>query len=84
MDVLAVDNPAILAYWRVNEVGAGEERLLCLYNLSNQQQSIALDLADKRGQSLIDLLSGDQRFLITEWPVVINLKAYASHWLRLE
>ncbi|MGD8856957.1 MAG: maltose alpha-D-glucosyltransferase [Chloroflexota bacterium] len=84
MDALQVDNPAILAFWRIAESENGEERLLCVYNLSNQQQSIALDLAEERGHSLIDLLANDQRVIITEWPVVINLGAHSSHWYRLE
>lgn len=84
MEILAVDNPAILAYWRVAESGEGEERLLCIYNLSSQQQSIALELAEEKGQYLIDLLARDRRIIITEWPVVINLGAYSSHWFRVE
>jgi maltose alpha-D-glucosyltransferase/alpha-amylase len=84
MEVLDVDNPAILAFWRIPESEAGAERMLCLYNLSNQQQSIALDLAGEKGHSLIDLLANDQRIIITEWPVVINLGAHSSHWYRLE
>jgi maltose alpha-D-glucosyltransferase/alpha-amylase len=84
MEMIAVDNPAILAYWRIAESEAGKERLLCLYNLSYQQQSIALELSGEKGHSLVDLLANEQRLIITEWPVVLNLKAYASHWYRLE
>jgi len=83
MEILGVDNPAILAYWRVADSEAGEERILCLYNLSNQQQSLALDLVDYRDQRFVDLLSNDREIIVTEWPVVINLGAHASHWLRL-
>ena len=88
MEIVAVDNPAILAYWRIDNSGEGKERLLCLFNLSNQQQSIALELASPQagfhGYSLIDLLANDQRIIVTEWPVVINLGGYSSHWFRLE
>jgi maltose alpha-D-glucosyltransferase/alpha-amylase len=84
MEVIAVDNPAILAYWRVYNSGGGEERLLCLFNLSNQQQSIALEVAGYHGYWLTDLLASGQRFIVTEWPVVINLSGYSSHWYRLE
>lgn len=84
MEVLEVDNPAILAFWRIAEGGNGQERLLCIYNLSNQQQSIALDLTQEAGHSLVDLLANDQRIIVTEWPVVVNLGAHSSHWYRLE
>jgi maltose alpha-D-glucosyltransferase/alpha-amylase len=84
MEVLEVDNPSILAFWRIIESDSDVEWLLCLFNLSDQQQSIALDLVEMRGNSLIDLLSNDQRIIITEWPVVINLGAHSSHWYRLE
>ncbi len=84
MEVIAVDNPAILAYWRLDGSVEGKERLLCLFNLSNQQQSIALELTSYHGYSLIDLLTSGQSFIVTEWPVVINLSGYSSHWFRLE
>jgi maltose alpha-D-glucosyltransferase/alpha-amylase len=83
MEVLPVDNPAILAYWRIAESKDREERLLCLFNLSYQQQSIALDMTEEKGKALTDLLANDQHLLITEWPVVVNLSAYSCHWYRL-
>jgi maltose alpha-D-glucosyltransferase/alpha-amylase len=84
MEVPAVDNPAILAFWRMAEKGDEQERLLCLYNLSNQQQSLAMELAGEKGHTMVDLLAKDQPLIITEWPVVINLAAYSSRWYRLE
>ena len=84
MKVLEIDNPAVLAFWRIADGGNGQERLLCVYNLSNQQQSIALDLNQEAGHSLVDLMANDQRIIVTEWPVVINLGAHSSHWYRLE
>jgi maltose alpha-D-glucosyltransferase/alpha-amylase len=84
MEALHIDNPAVLAFWRFADSENGPERLLCIYNLSNQQQSIALELAEENGHSLVNLLTNNQRIIVTEWPVVINLGAYASHWYRLE
>jgi len=84
MEVLPVDNPAIMAFWRIAESEEGEERLLCLFNLSYQQQSMALGLAEEKGSALVDLLASDQQLLITEWPAVINLSAYSCHWYRLQ
>ena len=80
METLQIDNPAVLAYWRVH----GSDRLLCLYNLSNQQQSVSLDLRAFRGRALVDLLAEGEREILSEWPVVKILAPHASHWLRLE
>jgi maltose alpha-D-glucosyltransferase/alpha-amylase len=80
MEMLPIDNPAVLAYWRTT----GDDRLLCIYNLGPQQQSLSLDLRDNRGSKLTDLLAADYEEAITEWPVVVILAPYASHWLRIE
>jgi maltose alpha-D-glucosyltransferase/alpha-amylase len=80
METLPIDNPAVLAYWRVH----GQERLLCLYNLSNQPQSTSLDLSAFRGQTLVDLLVEGEKEILSEWPMVKILAPHASHWLRLE
>jgi hypothetical protein len=93
MKVIPNDNPGILAYWREvgDEPGDGNEiepplaerQVLCLYNLSNQQQSMTLDMQAYQGKKLTDLLS-QERILLTEWPVVKILAPYSSHWLRLD
>jgi maltose alpha-D-glucosyltransferase/alpha-amylase len=84
MELIPTDNPSILAYWRVSEETDGIDRLLCLYNLSNQQQSISLDFGAYKGQSMTDLLVSGERSLLAEWPMVKILGPYASHWLRLD
>lgn len=84
MELLPTNNPAIFAYWRVS-LGQGEsDRLLCIYNLSNLQQSLSLDLGAYRGQHMTDLLSNGEKIILSEWPTVKVLAPYASHWLRLE
>jgi maltose alpha-D-glucosyltransferase/alpha-amylase len=84
MELIPTDNPSILAYWRVSEETDGIDRLLCLYNLSNQQQSISLDFGAYKGQSMTGLLVSGERSLLGEWPMVKILGPYASHWLRLD
>jgi maltose alpha-D-glucosyltransferase/alpha-amylase len=84
MELIPTDNPSILAYWRFSEETDGIDRLLCLYNLSNQQQSISLDFGAYKGQSMTDLLVSGERSLLGEWPMVKILGPYASHWLRLD
>jgi maltose alpha-D-glucosyltransferase/alpha-amylase len=93
MKVIPNDNPGIMAYWREvgDEPGDGgeiehplaERQILCLYNLSNQQQSMTLDMQAYQGKKLTDLLT-QERILLTEWPVVKILAPYSSHWLRLD
>jgi maltose alpha-D-glucosyltransferase/alpha-amylase len=93
MEELLTDDPAIFAYWRalgkdlpVQNPDAGnslENRVLCLYNLSNQQQSITLDVRAFKGYWLTDLLTEEQHSL-GEMPLVKILAPYASHWLRLD
>ena len=84
MELIPTDNPAILAYWRVSEDEDKEDRLLCLYNLSNLQQSLSLDLGAYRGQSITNLLVSGEKSILDEWPTVKILGPYASHWLRLD
>jgi maltose alpha-D-glucosyltransferase/alpha-amylase len=80
MEVLLVDNPAVLTYWRIFE----ENRLLCIYNLSNQQQSLSLDLRAFGGQTMTDLLVRGEAESIGGWPVVRVLPSYSSHWWLVE
>jgi maltose alpha-D-glucosyltransferase/alpha-amylase len=79
MEVVGLDNPAVLAYWRV----LGDQRTLCLYNLSGQTHSVNLDLSAYKGHTLVDLLNEQADVPASELPVVKNLRPYGSHWLRL-
>ncbi|MGW8319400.1 MAG: alpha-glucosidase C-terminal domain-containing protein [Candidatus Promineifilaceae bacterium] len=80
METLDLDNRAVLAYWRVYQ----DSRLLCLFNLSAEQQSVALDLASFQGHVLTDLLTEGGQLIVSELPAVINLRPYGSYWLRPE
>jgi len=73
------ESASVLAYWRV----LGEQRTLCLFNLDSQPHSLSLDLRDYQGRRLVDLLAEDEGREIDRWPVVLNLRPYAAHWLRL-
>lgn len=77
VEMLDNDDPAVFGYWRILE----GERTLCLYNLSGEVQSISLDLRDLRGR-LVDLLHEGQTWPLSGWPIVLNLRPYASHWLH--
>lgn len=79
LEVLTTDNPAILAFWRASR----DERILCLYNLSYQRESISLNLSEYKGNDLIDLLTHNNRETLSELPLVKSLSPYSSHWLLL-
>jgi maltose alpha-D-glucosyltransferase / alpha-amylase len=79
LEFLPTENAAVLAYWRLLE----DERILCLYNLGPQPQSLSFELPEGRGRHLVDLLSESWSETVTEWPVVKVLAPYAAHWLRL-
>jgi maltose alpha-D-glucosyltransferase / alpha-amylase len=78
-ELLPTESAAVLAYWRTLD----EERILCLYNLGPQPQSLSLDLSAWQGCQLVDLLSEAWSETVTGWPVVKLLAPYAAHWLRL-
>jgi hypothetical protein len=84
MELLPTDNPSILAYWRVHDETDKSDRVLCIYNLSNQQQSLSLDLVAYRGQPMTDLLVSGEDIILGDWPTVKILRPYASHWLRID
>jgi hypothetical protein len=74
-----LDDPAVLGYWREH----GEDRVLCLFNLSNQPASLTLDLHAFEGHRIIDLLHEGGERGISHWPQVQHLAPYASHWLLI-
>ncbi len=80
LEHLNLNNPALLAYWRVHE----KSRLLCLYNLSDEQQAISLDLSAFQGFTVQDLLVPGEAEKVTAFPMVKLLPPHASHWLRFE
>ncbi len=73
------DDPAVFGYWRVLD----DQRTLCLYNLSAETTSISIDLHQQAGEGeLVNLLQSEQRHRVTEWPIVLRLRPYSSHWLH--
>ncbi|MDX1615723.1 MAG: maltose alpha-D-glucosyltransferase, partial [Candidatus Promineifilaceae bacterium] len=64
MEELALDNRAVFAFWRVHD----DRRLLCLYNLSAEQQSVTLDLSAWQGSQVTDLLHENGKLVPSELP----------------
>jgi maltose alpha-D-glucosyltransferase/alpha-amylase len=84
---LEVANRAVLAYLRSDS----EETILVVNNLSEEAQTIELDLADAWPRDLEelagtrprDLLTGERMELVTEEPHRLELARYGYRWLRL-
>jgi maltose alpha-D-glucosyltransferase/alpha-amylase len=69
----------VLAYLRSD----GEEVILVANNLSAEEQTIELDLADFAGARPNDLLSGQQMAALTRAPFRLRLARYGYRWLQL-
>ena len=80
LEFLDNNNPALLIFWRVFE----ESQMLCLFNLSDEQQSISLDLMAYQEFNVQDLLVPGEPTAVTKHPMVKILAPHASHWLRFE
>ncbi len=80
LNMLDNDDQAVFGYWR----STSSSRTLCLYNLGAETNSISLDLVGHKGGRLVDLLHDGQIYPIDDYPVVIRLRPYASHWLTVE
>jgi maltose alpha-D-glucosyltransferase/alpha-amylase len=71
LEFVAAGGTAVLAFWRI----LGENRVLCVYNLSGEGVAAVLPIA----HALPDLLSPDKRLI----PVEVELEPFAAHWLAL-
>ena len=79
LTILDNNDPQVFGYWRT----LGEQKTLCLYNLSAETHSVSLNLGVSNGQ-LVDLLHNRQRYQISPIPIVIILRPLSSHWLHVE
>ncbi len=79
MAIIDIDNAAVFAYWLTAE----DNRLLCIYNFSNQQQSVSFDLSAYHGRQMTDLLALEKSETLGEWPSVMVLAPYSSHWFLI-
>lgn len=74
------EDEAVLGYWRI----LGEQRMLCLYNLGGEVNSVSLELSDFGGARLVNLLSPMQQWMVGVMPIVVKLRPYQSCWLFLQ
>jgi maltose alpha-D-glucosyltransferase/alpha-amylase len=79
LEFLAPLNRKILAYVR----RFGDERILCVTNLSRYAQPVDLDLAEFAGQTPIEMLGYVEFPRITAEPYRLTLGPYGFFWLEL-
>ncbi len=69
---------AVAAYWRVY----GDEQLLILNNLSQQVQSLTIDLAPGKEIKFSDILTGNETLLTINGKLELTLKPFEYRWLK--
>ena len=79
LEFLYPNNRRVMAFLRE----AGDERLLCVINLSRSPQAVELDLASYRGMVPVELTAGASFPPITGQPYVLTLPAYGYYWFAL-
>jgi maltose alpha-D-glucosyltransferase / alpha-amylase len=80
LEILYPENRKVFAFIRRH----GDERILCVFNLSRHVQCAQLDLSSLRGAVPVEL-SGTQEFPpIGDLPYFITLGPYGFYWFSLE
>jgi maltose alpha-D-glucosyltransferase/alpha-amylase len=77
---LAPENRKVLAYVRQ----LGDQRILCIANLSRFSQPVTLDLSEFDGMIPIEMVGYVEFPTITRQPYPITLGAYGFFWLELQ
>jgi maltose alpha-D-glucosyltransferase / alpha-amylase len=72
-------NRKVLAYLREH----GDERILCVANLSRAPQAVELDLSDHKGSTPVEMTGGSAFPPIGELPYLLTLPAYGFYWFEL-
>ncbi len=79
MRFLYPSNRKVLSYIRE----LGQERVLCVANVSRAPQAVELDLSEFKGAVPIELTGGVQFPPIGELPYLLTLPAYGFFWFQL-
>jgi maltose alpha-D-glucosyltransferase/alpha-amylase len=72
-------NRKVLAYLRE----LGDERLLCVANLSRAPQAVELDLAEVKGAIPMEMTAGSPFPPIGDLPYLLTMPAYGFYWFQL-
>ena len=81
--LLNPENRKILVFLREFEAEDGDERILCVCNLSRMAQAVELDLAQFAGRTPVDLLSGSVFPPIEQTRYLLTLPNHAFYWFSL-
>ncbi len=81
-EILEPENHAILPFLNHYEAEGERDTVLALHNLTDQTQSVTLDLARFAGQTLRDCFSGETVGEASA-AVTLELEPYAYRWLEL-
>jgi maltose alpha-D-glucosyltransferase / alpha-amylase len=73
------ENRKVLAYLREH----GDERILCVCNLSRAPQAVELDLSDFKGVTPVEMTGGSPFPPIGDLPYLLTLPAYGFYWFQL-
>jgi maltose alpha-D-glucosyltransferase / alpha-amylase len=74
---LAKDQPHCLTILRSYQ----DDSVLCVLNLTDNEQSVSVDLSGHTGKTLADLLTGEDYTEITGHQTTINLEPFGFFWL---
>ena len=80
LTMLQPENRKVLAF--VRELG--EQRILCVFNLSRHVQAAALDLSAYVGQVPVELLGQTELPPVGEAPYLFTVGGHSFYWLALE
>jgi maltose alpha-D-glucosyltransferase/alpha-amylase len=88
---LGSSNPSVLAYLRSwapgNEsgdgLGADDDVVICVNNLSRFPQPVELDLSNYRGARPVELTGGVPFPLVGELPYLLTLPGHGFYWFQL-
>ncbi|WP_460448018.1 maltose alpha-D-glucosyltransferase [Alsobacter sp. SYSU BS001988] len=72
-------NRRVLAYLRE----FGDERVLCVVNVSRAPQAVELDMAEFKGASPVEMTSGSVFPPIGDLPYLLTLPAYGFYWFEI-
>ncbi|PSC06125.1 maltose alpha-D-glucosyltransferase [Alsobacter soli] len=72
-------NRKVLAYLREY----GDEKILCVVNISRAPQAVELDMAEFRGATPVEMTAGSVFPPIGDLPYLLTLPAYGYYWFEL-
>lgn len=73
------DNDAVLAYMRAYE----NERLLCVFNLSDSEETAVFEMSEFVGKTPVNVLTGASLPVIQQANYSLTLAPYAYYWLKI-